>query len=72
MSSKNTTVSLTLQVKGSQASQELKRLADQQITDTKKINDQWNRIDTAQKSSVNTAKAGTQAARDTALSLIHI
>ncbi len=66
MSSKNTTVSLTLQVKGSQASQELKRLADQQITDTKKINDQWNRIDTAQKSSVNTAKAGTQAARDTA------
>lgn len=66
MSSKNTTVSLTLQFKGSQASQELKRLADQQITDTKKINDQWNRIDTAQKSSVNTAKAGTQAARDTA------
>ena len=44
MSNGNTTVSLTLQVKGQAASQELKRISDDQVRSTTKINQQWTQI----------------------------
>ncbi|MBK0063972.1 MULTISPECIES: phage tail tape measure protein [unclassified Acinetobacter] len=64
--SKNTTVSLTLQIKGQQASQEMKRISDQQVTTTTKINQQWTQIGNAQAKFVNTAKAGTRETINTA------
>lgn len=66
MSNSNPTVSLTLQIKGQQAGQELKKISDQQITATKQINQQWTQIGTAQAKFVTTAKAGTQATIQTA------
>ena len=66
MSNSNSTVSLTLQIKGQQAGQELKKISDQQITATKQINQQWTQIGTAQAKFVTTAKAGTQATVQTA------
>ncbi|MCU4307011.1 phage tail tape measure protein [Acinetobacter ursingii] len=63
---KNTTVSLTLQIKGQQASQEMKRISDQQVTATTKINQQWTQIGNAQAKFVNTAKAGTRETINTA------
>ncbi|WP_086187634.1 phage tail tape measure protein [Acinetobacter sp. ANC 4470] len=65
MMSKNTTVSLTLQIKGN-AGQELKKVADQQVQATTKINQQWTQIGSAQAKFVQTAKAGTQATVNTA------
>ncbi|MFW2122862.1 phage tail tape measure protein [Acinetobacter ursingii] len=64
--SKNTTVSLTLQIKGQQASQEMKRISDQQVTATTKINQQWTQIGNAQAKFVNTAKTGTRETINTA------
>lgn len=66
MTGKNTTVSLTLQVKGQQASAELKKIVDQQVQGTQKINQSWIQIGSAQARFVNTAKAGTQATMNTA------
>lgn len=66
MTGKNTTVSLTLQVKGQQASAELKKIVDQQVQGTQKINQSWTQIGSAQARFVNTAKAGTQATMNTA------
>lgn len=66
MSSKNTTVSLTLLLKGQQAGQEIKRLYDQQVQSTNKINQSWTQIGSAQAKFVNTARAGTQATQNTA------
>lgn len=65
MSNRNTTVSLTLQIKGN-AGQEMKKVADQQIQATTKINQQWTQIGSAQAKFVQTAKAGTQATVNTA------
>lgn len=65
MSSRNTTVSLTLQIKGN-AGQEMKRISDQQVTATTKINTQWTQISSAQAKFVNTARAGAQATQNTA------
>ena len=65
MSGKNTTVYMTLQIKGN-AGQEMKRIADQQVTATTKINQQWTQIGTAQARFVNTARAGAQATQNTA------
>lgn len=66
MSGKNTTVSLTLQLKGQQAGQELKKISDHQVQSTTKINQQWTQIGSAQAKFVQTAKAGTQATVNTA------
>ena len=66
MSNRNTTVSLTLQVKGQAASQELKRISDNQVRSTTKINQQWTQIQTAQAKFVQTAKVGSQAIVSTA------
>lgn len=66
MSGKNTTVSLTLQIKGQQASAEMKRFTDQQVQGTQKINQAWTQIGSAQARFVNTTKAGTQATMNTA------
>ncbi len=63
--SQNTTVSLTLQIKGN-AGQELKRMADDQVRSTSKINQQWTQIGSEQAKFVQTAKAGTQATVNTA------
>ena len=65
MSGKNTTVSLTLQIKGN-AGQEMKKISDQQIQATTKINQQWTQIGSANAKFVQTAKAGTQATVNTA------
>lgn len=62
---KNTTVSLTLKIQGN-AGQQLKRMADDQIRSTQKINQNWTQIGTAQARFVSTAKAGTQATLSTA------
>lgn len=62
---KNTTVSLTLKVTGN-AGQQLKRMADEQVRSTQKINQNWTQIGTAQARFVSTAKAGTQATLSTA------
>lgn len=66
MSNGNTTVSLTLQVKGQAASQELKRISDDQVRSTTKINQQWTQIQTAQAKFTQTAKVGSQAVVSTA------
>ncbi|WP_336033402.1 phage tail tape measure protein [Acinetobacter bereziniae] len=66
MAGKNTAVSLTLMVKGQQASAEIKKLTDQQVQGTNKINRAWTQIGSAQARFVNTAKAGTQATVNTA------
>lgn len=66
MSGKNTTVSLTLQLKGQQAGQELKKISDHQVQSTTKINQQWTQIGSAQAKFVQTAKASTQATVNTA------
>ncbi|MDV4263311.1 phage tail tape measure protein [Acinetobacter seifertii] len=66
MSTRNTTVSLTLQIKGSQAGQELKRISDQQITAANKVNQQWTQIGSAQAKLVNTARVGTRETLNTA------
>lgn len=62
----NSTVSLTLQIKGQQASQEIKRISDQQVQATSKINTQWTKIGSAQAKFVNTARAGTRETLNTA------
>lgn len=62
----NSTVSLTLQIKGQQASQEMKRISDQQVQATSKINTQWTKIGSAQAKFVNTARAGTRETLNTA------
>lgn len=62
---KNTTVSLTLQIKGN-AGAELKRISDQQVQSTAKLNQQWTQINGAQARFVNTAQAGTRATMNTA------
>ncbi|EPL4828346.1 hypothetical protein [Acinetobacter baumannii] len=66
MSGSNTTVSLTLQIKGQQATQEMKRFTDQQIQANKTINTQWTQIGSAQAKFVNTARAGTRETINTA------
>lgn len=66
MSGSNSTVSLTLQIKGQQAAQEMKRISDQQVQATTKINAQWTQIGSAQAKFVNTAKAGTRETINTA------
>lgn len=66
MSGSNSTVSLTLQIKGQQASQEMKRISDQQVQATSKINTQWTKIGSAQAKFVNTARAGTRETLNTA------
>lgn len=66
MSGSNSTVSLTLQIKGQQAFQEMKRFNDQQIRANTTINTQWTQISSAQAKFVNGAKAGTQATINTA------
>lgn len=62
----NSTVSLTLQIKGQQAAQEIKRISDQQVQATTKINTQWTQIGSAQAKFVNTARAGTRETINTA------
>ncbi|MFA3041532.1 phage tail tape measure protein [Acinetobacter pittii] len=62
----NSTVSLTLQIKGQQAASEMKRISDQQIQATTKINTQWTQIGSAQAKFVNTARAGTRETINTA------
>lgn len=62
--SKNTTVSLTLQIKGN-AGTELKRISDYQVQSTTKLNQQWTQVNSAQAKFVNTAKAGTEATINT-------
>ncbi|EKU67607.1 hypothetical protein BFR69_00685 [Acinetobacter pittii] len=66
MGGSNSTVSLTLQIKGQQAAQELKRISDQQIQATTKINTQWTQIGSAQAKFVNIAKVGTRETLNTA------
>lgn len=66
MSGRNSTVSLTLQVRGQQAGQEIKKITDQQISATKQINQQWVQIGSAQAKFTTTARAGTQATVQTA------
>ncbi|KQK67639.1 hypothetical protein AOX58_10725 [Acinetobacter baumannii] len=66
MSGSNSTVSLTLQIKGHQAAQEMKRISDQQIQATTKINTQWTQVASAQAKFVNTAKVGTRETLNTA------
>ncbi|MCH7357454.1 phage tail tape measure protein [Acinetobacter sp. NIPH 1958] len=66
MSGSNSTVSLTLQIKGQQAAQEMKRISDQQVQATTKINTQWTQIGSAQAKFVNTARAGTRETMNTA------
>lgn len=66
MSGSNSTVSLTLQIKGQQATQEMKRISDQQVQATTKINAQWTKIGSAQAKFVNTARAGTRETLNTA------
>lgn len=66
MSSSNSTVSLTLQIRGQQAGQEIKKISDQQITATKQINQQWTQIGSAQAKFVSVAKVGVQTTMQTA------
>jgi len=66
MSGSNSTVSLTLQIKGQQAFQEMNRFNNQQIRANTTINTQWTQISSAQARFVNGAKAGTQATINTA------
>lgn len=56
---------MTLQIKGN-AGQELKKISDQQVNATTKINQQWTQIGSAQARFVNTARAGAQATQNTA------
>ncbi|OTG87702.1 hypothetical protein B9T31_04180 [Acinetobacter sp. ANC 4558] len=65
MSTKNTTVSLTLQIKGT-AGQELKRISDDQVRSTLKLNQQWTQVQSTQTKFTQTAKAGHQAVLSTA------
>ncbi|KCX18031.1 phage tail tape measure protein [Acinetobacter sp. 1264765] len=66
MSGSNSTVSLTLQIKGQQAFQEMNRFNNQQIRANTTINTQWTQISSAQAKFVNGVKAGTQATMNTA------
>ncbi len=66
MSGSNSTVSLTLQIKGQQAFQEMNRFNNQQIRANTTINTQWTQISSAQARFVNGVKAGTQATMNTA------
>ena len=63
--SKNTTVSLTLQIKGD-AAQKLKQIGDEQLRATTKVNAQWTRINGAQAKFVSVARVGTQQVQQTA------
>lgn len=63
--SKNSTVSLTLQIKGN-GIQELKRSNDDQVKSAIKINQTWTQIGSAQAKFVNQARAGNQATVSTA------
>ena len=54
--SKNSVVSLTLQLKGQQVSQELKRIATDQLTAVKKINTEQQKLAPIQAGQINTAK----------------
>ncbi|ADX03030.1 Putative uncharacterized protein [Acinetobacter baumannii 1656-2] len=55
-----------MQIKGQQAAQEIKRISDQQVQATTKINTQWIQIGSAQAKFVNTARAGTRETINTA------
>lgn len=66
MSGKNTTVSLTLQLKGQQAGQELKKISDQQVQSTARINQQWTQLGSTQAKFVQATKLGAQATVNTA------
>ncbi|EPH7255951.1 phage tail tape measure protein [Acinetobacter baumannii] len=66
MSGSNSTVSLTLQIKGQQAFQEMNRFNNQQIRANTTINTQWTQISSSQAKFVNGVKAGTQATINTA------
>ena len=61
--SKNSVVSLTLQVKGQQASQELKRIATDQITAIQKINTEQQKTAAIQAGQVGVAKKVTDEQR---------
>lgn len=54
--SKNSVVSLTLQVKGQQASQELKRIATEQVTAVQRINTEQQKLAPIQAGQINNAK----------------
>lgn len=54
--SKNSVVSLTLQVKGQQASQELKRIATEQVTAVQRINTEQQKLAPIQVGQINNAK----------------
>lgn len=54
--SKNSVISLTLQLKGQQASQELKRIASDQLTAVQKINTEQQKLAPIQAGQINTAK----------------
>lgn len=54
--SKNSVVSLTLQVKGQQASQELKRIATEQVTAVQRINTEQQKLAPIQVAQINNAK----------------
>ncbi|MGE4314554.1 phage tail tape measure protein [Acinetobacter sp.] len=54
--SKNSVVSLTLQLKGQQVSQELKRIATDQLTAVKKINTEQQKLAPLQAGQINNAK----------------
>lgn len=54
--SKNSVVSLTLQVKGQQASQELKRIATDQLTAVQRINTEQQKLAPIQAGQINNAK----------------
>ncbi|OTG60393.1 hypothetical protein B9T36_07165 [Acinetobacter sp. ANC 4204] len=54
--SKNSVVSLTLQVKGQQASQELKRIATEQVTAVQRINTEQQKLAPIQATQINNAK----------------
>ncbi|RSN77892.1 hypothetical protein [Acinetobacter haemolyticus] len=63
--SKNTTVSLTLQLKGN-AAQELKKIGDEQVKSTTNVNLQWQKVGTAQAKFVTLAQKGKQETLNTA------
>ncbi|WP_336939170.1 hypothetical protein [Acinetobacter modestus] len=65
MSNKNTVVSLTLQLKGN-AAQELKKIGDEQVKATTKVNQQWQQVGNAQAKFVTLTQAGTRETINTA------
>lgn len=61
----NSTVTLTLQLKGN-AGNELQRISNQQIQATAKINQQWTQVGATQQRLVNTTRSNTTATLNTA------